>query len=657
MPFVLFLDLEFPMTTHHDKERQEAMDVAESAREQQWSHPSFAASLFAGAFDPDLVFPYPEQPEADRAKGEAFAAELERFLLTRHDAETADRDGVMPQDVIDGLIEMGAFALKIPEKYGGKGFSQANYNRVVSRAASYCASTAVWLSAHQSIGVPNPLKMFGNDEQKARLFPRLANGELSAFALTEPGVGSDPAKMETHAVRSPDGKGWLISGKKLWCTNGPIADILIVMARTPSEMVDGREKKRITAFIVERAWKGISVEHRCQFMGLRSIQNGVLVFENVFVPDENVLWGEGKGLKLALITLNSGRLTLPACCSGVARSALRIARIWAKERVQWGAPIGKHEAVAQKLAFMASHSFAMDSITEFATALVDRGDADVRLEAAMAKLFCSVTLETILNELVQTRGGRGFEESQSLRARGETPWPVERMYRDARINTIVEGTTEILHLFLAREALDFHLSKAGDLVLKKLPFGQMAKIAAKCAAFYPFWFVKQFLPGGKPLPDGVPSALAGHLAFVRKTAKKLARTTFVKMLRHGPTLERRELLLNRVVDVGIELTVMSATCARATMMLKKNPNDASPAELADLFCRMARRRIAVAFDGMSDNDDRTVVAVANGVLEGRYAWQEYGFIDPLAREEITKAKDRGTIPERDAAEARSVPRR
>ncbi len=627
------------MSHPHEKERQEAMDVAESARE-QWTHPSFAAALFAGTFEPGLVFPYPEQPEADRAKGEAFAAQLERFLIERHDAEAADRDGEMPQDVIDGLVELGAFALKIPEKYGGKGFTQANYNRVVARAASYCASTAVWLSAHQSIGVPNPLKMFGSDEQKARYFPRLASGALSAFALTEPGVGSDPAKMETRAERSPDGKGWILNGKKLWCTNGPIAEILIVMARTPSEVVDGREKKRITAFIVERSFPGIRVEHRCQFMGLRAIQNGVLVFENVFVPDANVLWGEGKGLKLALVTLNSGRLTLPACCSGVARSALRIAREWSAERVQWGAPIGKHEAVAAKLAFMASHSFAMDAITDFATALVDRGDADVRIEAAMAKVFCSVTLETILNELVQTRGGRGFEESHSLRARGETPWPVERMYRDARINTIVEGTTEILHLFLAREALDFHLSKAGDLVLKKLPLGQKLAIAWKCAKFYPGWVIRQFLPGGKDLPADAPSALVPHLKFVRATAKKLARSTFFKMLRHGPTLERRELLLNRVVDVGIDLTVMAATCARATAMLKRNPSDASPIELADLFCRTARRRIAHAFAGMSDNDDRKVVAVATGVLEGRYAWQEYGFIDAREREAIVaKSKD------------------
>ncbi len=615
-----------PLDSH--SARQDSLDVAEAARETDWKHGSFAAGLFAGDFDASMIFPFPEQAEDDARRGKEYAAELERWLVDHLDADKADATGDIPPEVIDGLVELGAFALKIPEQYGGKGFTQTNYNRVVSRVATHCASTAVWLSAHQSIGVPGPVKMFGTDEQKKKYFPRLATGDLSAFALTEPGVGSDPAQMETHAEKSADGTHWILNGKKLWCTNGPVADLMIVMARTPSEFVNGKEKKRITAFIVERSFPGIHVDHRCRFMGIRAIQNGVLRFENVKVPAENVLWGEGKGLKLALITLNSGRLTLPACCSGVARLALSIARRWAGERAQWGAAIGKHEAVAHKIAHMAATSFAMDALTDYATSLVDRGGADVRIEAAMAKLFCSESLWRIVDDLVQIRGGRGFETGPSIAARGESGFPVERMLRDARINRIVEGTTEIMHLFLAREALDFHLRRAGDLFKPGVSFMEKVKIVGRCAAFYPVWYAKQLLPGGRPLPHA-SRALVPHLAFVRRAAKRLARKTFGKMLRFGPALERKEALLARVVEIGVDLTAMTAACARAESLLRNNRADASAVELADLFCRIARRRVRANFAALGDNDDVKMYRLAQDVLAGRYRWRESGFVEPL----------------------------
>lgn len=631
----------------HAREREQALDVAEAARETEWEHRSFAGGVYVGDWDPSLVFPYPEQAEDDRLVGEQFATEVEKYLLEHLDPDQVDADGEMPQDVIQGLIELGAFALKIPAEYGGKGFTQTNYNRVVSRVATYCASTAVWLSAHQSIGVPNPLKMFGTEEQKKRFFPRLANGELSAFGLTEPEVGSDPAQMETRAELAEDGESWILNGRKLWCTNGPIADIMVVMAATPSKLVDGREKKQITAFIVEKSSPGITMEHRCQFMGLRAIQNGLLSFDNVKVPKENILWGVGKGLKLALITLNSGRLTLPGCCSGVARLALSISRRWAGSRVQWGAPVGKHEAIADKLAFIACHSFAMDAITDYSTGLIDRGGADVRIEAAMAKLFCSRSLWRIVDETVQIRGGRGYESAPSLRARGEAPFPVERMMRDARINTIVEGTSEIMHLFLAREALDFHLQKAGALFTKKLSRKEKLKILWNCVKFYPIWMGKQYLPGGRPIPSDVPSGLRGHLKFVRSRSKRLARRTFLKMLRHGPALERRELLLGRFVEIGMELTIMSCVCARAASMVRKDAADESPVELADLFCKMARRRIDGHFKNVSSNHDRSVRQLARGILEGRFRWLETGFIDPAR--EVDEAAAGEPSPSEEAA--------
>jgi len=624
----------------HARQREEALEVAEAARETEWAHQSFAGGVFVGDWNPALVFPFPEQPEADRRIGDEFSERIEEYLLESLDPDEVDATGEMPEQVIRGLVELGAFALKIPAEYGGRGFTQTNYNRVVSRVATYCASTAVWLSAHQSIGVPTPLKLFGTEEQKRRFFPRLTKGELSAFALTELNVGSDPAQMETSAEPAPDGKGWILNGKKLWCTNGPVADLLVVMARTPSKMEGGKERKQITAFIVEGKAPGLTVEHRCQFMGLRAIQNGLLKFENVRVPEENILWGVGKGLKLALITLNSGRLTLPGCCSGTARLCLSIARKWAGQRVQWGAPIGRHEAIAEKLAFIASHSFAMDAITDYSTGLIDQGGADVRIEAAMAKLFCSETLWRIVNDTVQIRGGRGYESAASLEGRGEPPIPMERILRDSRINTIVEGTSEIMHLFLAREALDPHLRRAGALFLKRLTFGQKLKIVLDCVRFYPVWLTRQYLPGGRSLPEGAPAELRAHLRFVRSRSRRLARGTFLKMLRNGAGLERRELLLNRLVDIGVELTVMTCACARAASLLERTPGDRSPVELADMFCRLSRRRVDQYFGGVSSNDDRSVRGVAKGVLDGRYTWMETGFIAPAASD----------LPASDAAE-------
>ena len=567
----------------------EARELAEDSRETEWEAPSFGAEIFFGRYQPDIVFPYPEQDPEDRAIGDAFCARLDKFLREHVDAGAIDRDEKLPQSVVEGLVELGAFGMKIPKEYGGLGLSQLNYNRAVALVASHCASTAVWLSAHQSIGVPQPLRLFGTEEQKQKYLPRLATGAISGFALTEPEVGSDPANMATTAELSEDGKSWILNGTKLWCTNGLAADVLIVMARTPSKMVNGRERKQISAFIVEMNSPGITKTHRCRFLGLRAIENGVIEFKDVVVPAENLLGGEGRGLKIALVTLNTGRLTLPAAGAGAAKQALQIGRRWAKKRTQWGRAIGQHEAGAQKLAKMASHTYAMEAVSDLASGLSIKGGADIRMEAAMAKLFCSEVSLDLVDLAFKLRAGRGYEREDSLEERGEIPFPVERMYRDARINTIVDDTTEIMHLFIAREALDQHLSRAGALIDPKTSFGEKMKSFLGAATFYPGWYLAKWLPFDPAPPRDLPSELTGYFRFVARSSRRLARTMFHSMVLVGPKLEFRQVLLGRYVDIGVELFAMSATLSKAAAQVKGEPSDRTPIELADHFCRSAQR--------------------------------------------------------------------
>lgn len=611
------------------KEKLKSLQLAEDSREQEWTHPSFVAELFQGRLRWDMILPFPEQTPEDKKIGDEFIVRLESVLKKHIDPDEVDRTGEIPAAAIKALADLKCFALKIPKEYGGLELSQVNYNRALHLISSYCSSTSVLLSAHQSIGVPKPLLMFGTEEQKKKYFPKFAQGWISAFALTEPGVGSDPAQMKTTAVATEDGKHFIINGEKLWCTNGVIADVMVVMAKTPSKMVNGKERPQITAFIVEKDAPGFEVLHRCRFMGLNGIQNGLLKFTNVKVPRENIIWGEGKGLKLALMTLNTGRLTIPAGVTGGSKYCLKVAREWANERVQWGAPVGKHEAVAQKIASMTATLFAMDAVSTLSAHMADHKGTDIRLEAAMAKLCCTEASWKIVDGAIQIRGGRGYETADSLRARGEKAYGLERRMRDARINTIIEGTSQIMRLFIAREAMDSHVRRIMPIVSPKTPWGERFSKIGSAFKFYAGWYPKQlfFIP---VLPAGIeiPKELQGHMKYASKMTRKLARSLFHAMMIYQQGLESKQHLMGRLVNAGTDLFAMAAACACAVSMVQKNPSDRSSVELADLFCRQARARIEKQFRGLFINSDGFTYQVAQNALADKYAWLENDIIQP-----------------------------
>jgi alkylation response protein AidB-like acyl-CoA dehydrogenase len=606
---------------------EQSKQVAEAGREAEWRLPSFGRELFLGDFRLDLINPQPRLDPEIVARGEAFLARLRAFLVEHVDPQEIEREARIPDDVIQGLKELGALGMKIPEEYGGLGLSQVHYNRALAMAGTWHSSISTLLSAHQSIGLPEPLRHFGSEEQKREWLPKVARDHISAFLLTEPDVGSDPARMSCTAVPTEDGSGYRITGTKLWATNGAIADVVVIMAVVPPS--EGH-RGGITAFICPYDAEGITVEHRNDFMGLRGIENSVTRLQDVFVPAGNVIGGEGKGLRIALTTLNTGRLSLPAICLSMAKYSLKIAREWAGERKQWGRPIGEHDPVAQKLAFIAGSAFGLEAMLDVSSRLADDKRNDIRIEAALAKLYASELGWKVVDEMVQVRGGRGYETAASLARRGEKPVPAEQLLRDMRINRIFEGSTEIMHLLIAREAVDQHLQVAGDVLLGDAGLPDRAKAAAKAGAFYAKWLPTLATgEGQRPGAYGEFGPLAKHLRYVERGSRKLARSTFYAMGRHQARLERKGALLGRIVDIGAELYAIACACVYADTIAREQPERREEAfELAGLFAAQARRRADRLFEELFANDDDRQYRTAQQVLEGRYTWFEHDVLDP-----------------------------
>ncbi|WP_026551350.1 acyl-CoA dehydrogenase family protein [Arthrobacter sp. H20] len=606
--------------------QRRAREVAEAARETEWTRPSFAKGLYLGSFDLGLVHPHPRLLAAEQEDGDAFIKDLTAYAATL-DSSRIERDAQIPDEYLSGFATLGVFGMKIPKEYGGLGLSLTYYGRALMLLSSVHPSIGALVSAHQSIGVPEPVRAFGTPEQKQRYLPRCAAGAVTAFLLTEADVGSDPARMGVTATLDNNGATYTINGSKLWTTNGVIAELVVVMARVPAH---AGGKGGISAFVVEADTQGITVENRNTFMGLRGIENGVTRFDNVRVPAANRLGREGQGLKIALTTLNTGRLSIPAICAAAGKWSLKISREWSNARIQWGHPVGHHEAVGQKIAFIGATAFALEAVFELSAGLADSGQKDFRIEAALAKLWSSEMAWRVADELVQVRGGRGYETAASLAARGERAVAAEQLLRDLRINRIFEGSTEIMHLLIAREAVDAHLSAAGDLASSDADLTAKAKAALGASGFYARWLPK--LVAGQGMNPGAYSEfgrLARHLRFIERSSRRLARNTFLGMGRWQANLEYKQVFLGRIVDIGAELFAMAAVCSRAELLRTTDP-DASPAalELAEAFCLQSRGRIGRLFAELWTNTDSSDRGLSKRLLDGRYTWLEKGILDP-----------------------------
>lgn len=592
---------------------EEAREVAESSR-QKTEGRSFLREVFLGNFHMDWVTPYPD-PGLDRPAFVEFYSKLKQLLDEEVDSDAIDRKGEYPPELVDALMDLGAFGMKIPEEYGGMGFSQPEYSKALELVGRYDANLVALLSAHQSIGVPQPLKLFGTEEQKNKYLPKCANEWVSAFALTEPNVGSDPARLSTSYEVTDDGD-FILNGEKLWCTNSTFGDVTVVMARNA-------ETDAISAFVVENDWEGVDSPHRCRFMGLRALENGVLTFDDVRVPEENLVGEEGTGLKIALVTLNTGRLSLPAAAVGTAKVALEASREWSNERVQWGVPIGKHEAVGHMLADIAAENWAMESVSDLASGLATEDDYDIRLAASAAKEYNSTRGWDMIDDAVQIHGGRGYETDQSLEARGEEPTGLERMMRDARINRIFEGTSEVMHLFMAREAVDKHLEVAGVFVDSDSTIGDMAKALPGIAWFYARWYTTRWIGWSMWPKYSEYGDLAQHLRFAERASRRLARNLFHGMMVYQARLEQKQAFLFRAVEIGMELFGIAATVSRAKWLADQNAPQAEEAKkLTDLYCRDATQRIREHFHRMWNNTDSLKYSISQDILDGEYTWVE-----------------------------------
>jgi alkylation response protein AidB-like acyl-CoA dehydrogenase len=567
----------------------------------------FAKGLFFGHFNAPLVFPYPEIPPEERAEVERAVAAVRRFAEEKIDARAIDRNADIPREVIDGLARLGVLGMTVPKEYGGRGFSQLGYCRIMEVLGGHCASTAVFVNAHHSIGV-RALLLFGTAEQKRRWLPPLVSGEqLAAFALTEPEAGSDAANVQTTATPSRDGQTYTLNGQKRYITNAAIAQVLTVMARTPVPASPGSQpggETKITAFLVTPDLPGFEVvEARMPKCGIRGTATGRLAFQDMPVPAANVLGQVGKGLRVALTVLDFGRTTFGASCTGAAKTCLRAAVRHAKTRVQFQQTLSAFELVKKKIAYMAAHAFAMEATTSQCAAFIDRGAEDYMLETAMLKVWSTEALWQIVNDTIQIFGGQAYFSNE----------PYERMMRDARINQIGEGANDVLRAFIALVGMrGVGEQLKGVLDALSNPLKESSTLLR---------FVQSQVSSRLRTPE-VPVRSPRLQAEARQLGRRVR--DFGLAVQHMLRLYReavleRQYVQERIAEAACELYASSCALSRLDHLLTNG--NGNPAEInrdviaGRYFLRLANRRIRQNLAALTDNEDELATKAANAALE------------------------------------------
>lgn len=579
-------------------DRQQQIAQAEEILGDRLEQIGFVKGLMFGKYLADRMLTYPNIARDEAVTN--LVEQLHQFCVAEIDPVAIDRRAEIPQSVISGLGRLGILGACLPKSCGGLELSQVSYCRLLEVLGGHCAGTALFVNAHHSIG-PRAIVLFGTDEQQQRYLPKLASGEwISAFALTEPEAGSDAANVQTTATPTPDGKGYLLNGQKRWITNGGIAQVLTVMARTPTP--DGRDS-RITAFLVTPDMPGFQVvEKRMEKMGVRGTATGRLAFDNMFVPRENVLGQVGKGLKVALTVLDFGRTTFGASCTGAAKFCVSRAVQHAKTRVQFDQPLGSFELVKEKLAYMQAGVFAMEACTYQTAAVIDSGEGEFMLETAMLKVFATETLWRILNDTFQLHGGLAYFTDQ----------PFERMVRDHRINTIGEGANDVLRAFTALVGMrDVGLELQGVRDAIYQPFGNLTRLGKFAGRKIGSLLVAPLVPVRN-------SELEPEAAELGRLVHAFGSNVERLLIQHQMGIVDRQYLLGRVADAATELYVSACVLNRLDAMLRDEHDDGAQRldlEAGRYYLRTARRRIRQSLAALWDNDDDATSALANRMLK------------------------------------------
>lgn len=567
---------------------------------------SIAKQLFFGHIAEEALFPYPQIRERDREMLGAMTDAIDQFLGEKTaELRQYDRDAEQPPEFIQALRDMGLFGLIIPEEYGGMELSNGAYARVLGQTSSHDSSVSLTVGAHSSIGMKG-LLLFGSDEQKQRYLPKLASGEMiAAFCLTESGAGSDAAAIRTKASRNDDGS-WTLSGEKIWITNGGIADFYTVFARTDTP------EGKVTAFIVEAAWDGVSHGPHEDKMGIRASSTTTVAFNEVRVPAANVLGPVGKGFKVAMNILNSGRTGLGGGAVGGMRALIRMACAQASERKQFGQAIAEFGLVREKIAQMTADCFAAESTVWMVAHLIDSGRTDYSVEAAMSKVFASEAVQRCCYEALQIAAGNGFMREL----------PYEQMTRDTRILSIFEGTNEILRLYVALNGL-----KGVGATLSELQsavggifndpikgFGVLGDYAGRK--------VREATGYGAGIRVPLDDALRPLARLCDKYAVELSKASDRLLRKHGKHIADQQHAQKRVADVAIDLFVGLCVLSRVQSLIQaQHPAAEDAIRIARLFARQARRRMARNIRGLERNEDEIIESLAASVLErGGYAW-------------------------------------